>query len=152
MVSLSAADGGPTAGAAGINSALFSDNDNLVEILIHNASLAFINVSDNPSIRELDLIVNNLTSLVLNLPNLSGLGLTGNNLQSISLRDLPNLIRLNIGLNNLSSIDVSFNTQLESFSVGENPLTCIKVNETQLNNIPAQWYKDPEDVYSLNCN
>jgi len=40
-------------------------------------------------------------------------------------------------------------TQIEWQS---NPLTCIKVNQTQLDNIPTRWEKDPEDTYSLDCN
>ena len=30
-------------------------------------------------------------------------------------------------------------------------LTCIQVNQTQLNNSPADWSKDASGNYSLNC-
>ena len=54
--------------------------------------------------------------------------------------------------NQLTSLDVSNNTLLIDLYCQSNPLTCIKVNQTQLDDIPTQWEKDPEDTYSLDCN
>jgi len=51
-------------------------------------------------------------------------------------------------------LDVSNNTSLEWLNCQSNPLTCIKVNQSQLDNINRlqSWEKDPEDSYSLDCN
>jgi len=55
--------------------------------------------------------------------------------------------------NQFTNLDVSFNTLSMGFDCRFMPLlTCIKVNQSQLDNIPSTWIKDPEDTYSLDCN
>jgi len=49
-------------------------------------------------------------------------------------------------------LDVSYNTSLSNLNCQTNPLTCVKVNQTQMDDIPTDWEKDPEDTYSLDCN
>ena len=53
--------------------------------------------------------------------------------------------------NQLTSLDVSINTLLTELWCYGNQITCIKVNESQLDDIPEDWEKDPEDTYSLDC-
>jgi len=49
-------------------------------------------------------------------------------------------------------LDVSNNLSLIHLKCQSNPLTCINVHQSQLDDIPEYWEKDPEDYYSLDCN
>ena len=65
----------------------------------------------------------------------------------------PDLKLFDISKTKLDFIDVSNNTLLWEFNATNTPnFVCIKVNQDQLNNPPGRWQKDPEDVYSLDCN
>ncbi|MDX1315513.1 MAG: hypothetical protein R3356_08430 [Eudoraea sp.] len=113
--------------------------------LRQNTRLKFAFASDNA-----------LTSLqVAGLDALEKIEVLNNSLTSLNIADNLLLQELSLANNRLNAIDVSALPtviQLNVFSIEDNPLECIKVNEDQLAAIPAQWTKDPEDSYSLDCN
>ena len=108
---------------------------NLLFLFASNNQLSSLTVAGLGALEKIDVKNNELSQLDLS-GNLS--------LQLLVLKD-----------NDLESIDISFITdpvQLNQFDVEGNPLECIKVNSTQLANIPSQWKVDPEDNYALDCN
>lgn len=117
--------------------------------------LTSLDVTSNTNLLFCFVRNNALTNL-----NVSGLSLlekieaNGNNLVSLDLTDNISMQQLTLNDNLLESIDISNipgNTQLNTFAIENNPLDCIRVNAEQLNDIPAQWTKDTEDVYDLDC-
>ena len=85
--------------------------------------------------------------------DISGLDVSDLEIKDLTgIEDFESLTELYCSQNQLTSLDVSNNTSLYSLECQTNPLTCVKVNQTQLDNIPTDWEKDPEDTYSLDCN
>jgi len=142
--------------------------------LSQNTSLETLNCEQN-QLTSLDLSQN------INLVHLEVVEYTGNygnNIASLDLSNNKELVRLHCDSNNLSSIDISQNTKLKYFTCTNNELTnldlsnnielyhfigsnnlmtCIKVNQNQFNSINysgniQNWHKDPEAIYSLDCN
>ncbi len=118
-------------------------------------SINTLDVSFNTNLLFVFVRNNGLTEL-----NVSGLNLlekieaNGNELTSLDISDNGALQQLTLNDNLLDSIDISNipgTTQLNTFNIEDNPLECIQANEEQLNDIPAQWTADPEDVYALDC-
>lgn len=85
---------------------------------------------------------NSLKKLVINSNKLTVLNLSKNIYLNV----------LDVTYNQLTSLDVSNNIYLTWLQCQSNPLTCIKVNQNQLDKIPLNWVKDPEDTYLLDCN
>ncbi len=113
--------------------------------LRQNTNLKFAFASDNV-----------LTSLQVDgLAALEKIEVLNNSISSLNLADNLLLQELELANNSLTAIDISALPtviQLNVFTIEGNPLECIQVNEDQLANIPAQWTKDPEDNYALDCN
>ena len=118
--------------------------------------LTTLDVTTNSNLLFVFVRNNNLTALdVSGLVGLEKIEANGNELTSLDISDNTALQQLSLHDNLLEAIDISNipgNTQLNTFSIENNPLDCIKVNEDQLNDIPAQWTSDPEDTYALECN
>lgn len=57
-----------------------------------------------------------------------------------------------LDVNMITALDVSNNPELFTLEVLNNPLECIKVSQSQLDNIPANWVLDENDTLSLDCN
>ena len=119
----------------------------------------YFDLSNLTQLEGLSLGDNNLTSVdISNNNNLQILKLGGNNISEIDISHLVSLTEFSIPESPITSIDLSANTQLYElslsqcdlqgtldvsmledlmkFSVFSNPnLTCIKVNQTQLDNI-----------------
>ncbi len=109
------------------------DNENLSELHSEECEyLTYLDASKCINLRTLRCEKSALTSIdVSNCTRLEGL----------LLRD-----------NNLTGLDVSTNSNLGSLKVTNNPnLTCIKVSQSQLDNIPANWKKDDTASYNINC-
>jgi hypothetical protein len=150
---------------------LININNNGLETIILdpdiNKQMGYI-ILDNNNLTNLDLskfyslgvlsVSNNINLETIKLPDddqnqeLTQVSLENCSLENLSINNLSRLRFLFIRENNLNSIDVSQNTILIDFKVKNNPLTCIKVNETQIDNIPVGWEKDSDDIYSLGCN
>jgi len=152
----------------------------LTQLFAQKNNFTSIDVTNNTSLETLILDENNLTSIdISTLNNLFALTISYNNLTTINTLNNPKLYTLSCSNNNITSLDLSKNSNLDTFfsdnnsltsldvsnnnnlndSTGENqfncqnnPLQCIKVNQTQLSNIPTNWEKDSNTSYSLNCN
>ena len=109
-------------------------NSNLLFVFVRNNGLQSLNVSGLTLLEKIEANDNALESLdISDNTALQQLTLNNNLLQSIDISNLPG------------------GTQLNTFNIEDNPLDCIQVNEDQLNDIPAQWTKDMEDSYALDC-
>lgn len=118
--------------------------------------LTNLNVSENSNLKFVYANDNNLTRLnVTNLSKLEKINMENNGLTQLDISGNTALQQLSLANNSLQSIDISnipSLIQLNTFSIQNNPLDCIKVNSTQIADIPAQWTKDETDVYALECN
>lgn len=121
-----------------------ADNDLRTVDLRENLNLLFVFIRNN-GLESL-----NVSGLTL----LEKIEVNDNALESLNISDNTALQQLTLNNNMLQSIDISIipgGTQLNTFNIEDNPLDCIQVNEDQLNDIPAQWTKDMEDTYTLDC-
>ena len=110
------------------------ENTNLLFVFIRNNGLESLNVSGLNLLEKIEVNNNALVSLdISDNTALQQLTLNDNLLEAINISNVPGV------------------TQLNTFNIENNPLTCIQVNEDQLNDIPAQWTADMEDIYSLDC-
>lgn len=109
-------------------------------------------VEDNQNLQIISgYELQNQDFVLTNSPILSDLSITDSNLLTLDLTAYPELKSLELNGNLLQEIDIS-GLDLEHFLIYDNPLSCIRVNELQLNNIPAEWNKDDTAVYALDCN
>ncbi|MEY8019658.1 hypothetical protein AB8P51_02405 [Muriicola sp. SD30] len=133
-----------------------SDFVMLDNLWVNDNQISSLNLSGNTLLKFIYVQNNALTNInVSNLNVLEKLSVPGNNLTQLDISDSSTLQLLEINDNTLGAIDLSAipnSLQLNTFAVENNPLTCIKVNEEILNDIPAQWTKDMDDNYALNCN
>jgi len=151
-----------------------SNNTSLIELRCSGNQITNLNLGNNTSLEEIYCEYNQLTNLDLSKnTNLKGFLCGFNQLTSLNFGKNTNLIGGGCYFNQLTSLDVSQNTSLEYLACQGNqftnldvsfntlslgfdcrfmPLTCIKVNQSQLDNIPNVWIKDLEDFYALDCN
>jgi len=136
-----------------LNSLDISNNSNLYMLLAFDNSLTSLNTTNNTALGRLFLNNNQLTSIDLSKnTNLVELSIQKNLLKELDVSMNTKLgVLVAYGMQ-LAKIDVSNITDLIILRVYENPLTCIQVNQTQLDNIPNNWYKDTDDIYSIDCN
>ena len=150
-------------------------NLNLKNLYLANTGISDFNISKNKNLETLYFFDNssvtldvsknaNLVSLTTNTSHFNSMDLSHNkNLKIVHIDDagegpdsldifkLPSITSLFIADAELTSLDISKNINLVEMNITGNPLTCIKVNKKQLDNIPAGWVKDAEDIYSLDC-
>ena len=133
---------------------LTSNIENVVELDVKNSEIKDLTgIEDFASLTHLNCSENQLTSLdVSNNTSLERLFCDDNQLTSLDVSNNTSLEKLDCSTNQLTNLDVSYNTSLTELNCQTNPLTCVKVNQTQLDDIPEDWEKDPEDTYSLDCN
>lgn len=133
-----------------------ADFTSLVGLWVSDNDLTTLDVSENQSLKFVFVNNNSLGSLsVEDLLDLEKIAVENNALTTLDISDNTALQQLSLAGNSLVAIDISSITnvlQLNTFDVQNNPLTCIKVNQAQLDDIPAQWTKDAEDTYALECN
>ena len=152
-----------------------SNNTSLIELRCSGNQLTSLDLSKNTSLEEIYCEYNLLTNLDLSKnTNLKGFLCGFNQLTSLNFGKNTNLIGGGCYFNQLTSLDVSQNTSLEYLQCQGNQftnldvsfntlsmgfdcrfmplLTCIKVNQSQLDNIPSTWIKDTDDYYALVCN
>ena len=133
-----------------------SDFTALIGLWVSDNDLISLDVSENSNLKFVFADNNQLNELRVNdLLELEKISTINNSLVALDLSDNLELQELRLVNNELDSLDISLISpviQLNIFQVENNPLNCIKVNMEQLENIPSQWTKDPEDEYALNCN
>ncbi len=131
-----------------------SKNIKLKNLLLFESKFSSIDISKNINLEEFIATNNILNSIdVTNNIKLQTIYIFGNNLTSIDVTKNISLKELLINGNNLSSLDISNNSLLKTFDVRRNSnLNCIKVSQSQLNNIPQEWIKDSTATYSISCN
>ena len=140
-----------------------SSNLLLTDLLLFDNDLISLDISNNLELTTLFVRKNKLTSLDLSKQiKLKQLSAGINNLSLLDLSKNTDLEYLNISgseanpsINNinLKKIDISVNTKLETFYAWGANLSCIKLNSSQINNIPSSsyWRKDDTATYSLGC-
>lgn len=123
------------AGKSAFTGAIISRNPSLTDLNLSFNELTTCALSFNPAIRFLDLTDNNLPFLnTIGLPNLEVLRVAGNALVSLSLTESPSLIDLRCEENNLTSLDLSRNTALQLLFCQNNFLATLDLrNNTALN-------------------
>ena len=115
-------------------------------------SLENLNLDKNVGIEVIDLDDNEIENLNISmLSKLKLINIQNNNLKSLDISKNLLLTYLKAQLNDLSEFDVSKNGKLFFLDIQNNNIVCIKVNETQLLNIPNNWIKDYNTSYSVNC-
>ena len=128
----------------------------LVGLWVSQNQITQLDLRQNTNLKFAFASNNALTSLQVDgLTALEKIEVLNNSIGSLNLADNLLLQELELANNSLTAIDISALPtviQLNVFTIEGNPLECIKVNEDQLANIPAQWTKDPEDNYALECN
>jgi len=130
-----------------------SNNTSLEWLNCRYNDLIVLDLSNNLNLTYLECDTNNLT--VLDISKCTALNkiICWNN--RISILDISNSIileHLNCATNQITSLDVSNNISLSYLNSHSNLFTCIQVNQTQLDNIPANWQKDGDDIYATTCN
>ncbi len=153
----------PTSAIANVTDLVFNDRGissmqgledfpALVNLWLNDNMLTQLNISANTNLKFVYAENNSLTALnVGGLNDLEKIGMSGNDISIMNVQGNSNLQLLELVNNNISSLDVSNNNALNRLYVQGNPLTCIKVNATQLADIPIDWEKDQEDIYDENC-
>lgn len=128
----------------------------LLGLWVSRNNLTNLDLRENRNLKFAFAEDNALTSLrVDRLLDLEKIQVENNAITTLNISDNQALQQLSLANNQLTSINISnipAVTQLNTFSIENNPLECIIVNQDQLNDIPAQWTKDDEDVYALDCN
>ena len=101
--------------------------------MVGDSNLSSLNISNNNLLQVLSISISNITSLDIS--------------QKI------NLIELYAANTALNTLDISNNPELvRCYTTGNTGnLTCIKVNQTQLDNIPSGFSKDENVIYSTDC-
>jgi Leucine-rich repeat (LRR) protein len=126
----------------------------LIDLNVRGNALRLLNISSNDKLLFVWAEDNQLSELLLgNNPGIEKIGASGNQLTSLAVADYTSLQLLNLADNALTGMDVSTLPvpSFREFNISGNPLTCIEVSPQQLENIPAAWTKDAEDIYSLDC-
>lgn len=128
----------------------------LLGLWVSRNNLTNLDLRENRNLKFAFAEDNALTSLrVDRLLDLEKIQVENNAITTLNISDNQALQQLSLANNQLTSINISnipAVNQLNTFSIENNPLECIIVNQDQLNDIPAQWTKDDEDVYALDCN
>ena len=131
-----------------------TNNPNLRYLSFNSSRLQTLNIVNNENLIGIYLDCD-ILSFAMNLTNNPNLWyIRGESIDfstTLDLSDCPGLTYLFLWGGNLESLDVSANNLLANMNLTGNPLNCIQVNQAQLDNIPAGWIIDPEDVYSLIC-
>lgn len=137
----------------------FTNNTSLETLILDENNLTSIDISTLNKLFALTVSYNNLTTInTLKNPNLYTLSCSSNKITSFDLSQNSNLDTFFCDNNSLTSLDISNNSNLNDstgqnqFKSQNNQLSCIKVSQSQLNNIPANWTKDSSASYSTDCN
>jgi Leucine-rich repeat (LRR) protein len=108
-------------------------NESLEVLMISHNLLKTIDTNDALNLKNVLLIINELTSVDFSANTLlETLVISGNKLQNINLENNTSLTHFYSSSNSLTSLDISNNSQLIDLRVDRNPsLNCIKILENQ---------------------
>lgn len=126
-------------------------NESIEVLLISHNLLKSINTKDAVNLKNILIILNQLTTVDFSSNTLlETLVISGNKLNHINLENNISLTHLYSSSNLLTSLDVSNNQKLIDLRVDRNPgLTCIKIENGQ--NIPTVSLSNYQELNSL-CN
>ncbi|WP_034044914.1 hypothetical protein [Wocania ichthyoenteri] len=126
-------------------------NESIEELLISHNLLKSINTKDALNLKNVLIILNQLTTVDFSSNTLlETLVISGNKLQNINLENNTSLTHLYSSSNLLTSLDVSNNQELIDLRVDRNPdLTCIKILSSQ--EIPTVSISDYQELNTI-CN
>jgi Leucine-rich repeat (LRR) protein len=130
------------------------DFTELTDLNVRDNELISLNLGANRKLLFLWAENNELSRLQIGTNEvIEKVGASGNKLTVLSVTEYTTLQLLDLANNSITAMDVStlplptFN----EFKIEGNPLTCILVSPEQLESIPADWTKDEEDTWSLDC-
>jgi len=116
-----------------INSTSGLENFKNLEILVFEAGLTQLNVTNNQELRVLWLLKNQLTNIDLsNNLKLESFRIDRNNVSSIDVSSNTELHTLLLGGNQLTQVNISNNTKLRQFHADNNQLTQIDISNNLL--------------------
>jgi len=126
-------------------------NESIEELLISHNLLKSINTKDALNLKNVLIILNQLTTVDFSSNTLlETLVISGNKLQNINLENNTSLTHLYSSSNLLTSLDVSNNQELIDLRVDRNPdLTCIKILSSQ--EIQTMSISDYQELNTI-CN
>jgi len=126
-------------------------NESIEELLISHNLLKSINTKDALNLKNVFIILNQLTTVDFSSNTLlETLVISGNKLQNINLENNTSLTHLYSSSNLLTSLDVSNNQELIDLRVDRNPdLTCIKILSSQ--EIQTMSISDYQELNTI-CN
>jgi len=125
---------------------------NLYNLWLNDNTISEIDLSQNNMVKFIFIENNNLSEIqVNNMPNLEKLEVSGNTISTLDVSTNQQLQFLILDDKTITALDVSNNPELFTLEVRNNPLDCIKVSQSQLDNTPANWVIDEDDILSLNC-
>ncbi len=128
-----------------------TNNLQLKYLQCQNNNLSSLSLTKNTNLTELWCAGNLLTKLNLNKNlQLEKLSCLRNELSSLELSNNPLLRELNCNENQLTKLDVSNSPKLTHLSCTSNQIDKIVVSPEQYDNIPVNWTKDKDTVYSTN--
>jgi len=132
-----------------------SQNTVLDVLSLNGNQLTSLDVSQNTALTYLNCRNNKLTSLdVSQNVALVHLSCQDNQLTSLDVSQNTALTILQCEFNNLTALDVSNgnNANFEAMNALDNNLTCIQIDEGFTPPTDGSWQKDPNTIYSTNCN
>jgi len=132
-----------------------SQNTVLDVLSLNGNQLTSLDVSQNTALTYLNCRNNKLTSLdVSQNVALVHLFCQDNQLTSLDVSQNTALTILQCEFNNLTALDVSNgnNANFEAMNALDNNLTCIQIDEGFTPPTDGSWQKDPNTIYSTNCN
>ncbi|RKR13101.1 hypothetical protein CLV91_1815 [Maribacter vaceletii] len=127
------------------------NNESIEVLLISHNLLKSINTNDAVNLKNVLIILNQLTTVDFSSNTLlETLVISGNKLQNINLENNTSLTHLYSSSNLLNTLDISKNPKLIDLRVDRNPdLTCIKLESRQ--NIPTVSLSDYQEL-NTSCN
>ena len=130
-----------------------SNNNSLTKLKCSNNPITDLDLSNNTNIDTLICRYNRLTSLdVSKNTSFVYLECSDNGIKSLDVSNKIYLTELWCSRNGMTNLNLTNATSLSVLYCTFNSLSCIKVNQSQLDNIPAEWKKDSSAFWSVDCN
>lgn len=121
---------------------------NIQQLYLNHNNINNITISNNNSLKTLELAYNNLSAVNLSgAPNLESFNISGNQLTSLDMSRNTKLQTLEAYNDKLNSLNVSKNTALKSLGVSQNQLTNLDLSQ---NSALELLYADSNKLTSIN--
>jgi len=132
------------------------DFEALIQLSVGQNNLSSLDVTQNTALTDLRFYVNSITSIDLSQNmSLRILSCDSNNLTSLDVSQNPALTQLWCPENNLTFLNVANgnNSNFTLMRAFNNPdLNCIQIDQGFTPPTGGSWQKDPNTIYSTNCN